>query len=181
MAPPAPVSPLAPAPLGDYGDGRGVGPSARTNKRPTHSMPLLELRKCAHCGRNTWQEFNSLPPPARSYWQCRECGEQKEVPPVSCDVTQLLRRARIQTRDACADVHIVQITRKGAHLRLDPDFPIHLQVGDRLLFNAHLQPFGELAHYLPATVRWEKDHDCGITFARPLSLPLGGIMCIIKN
>lgn len=144
-------------------------------------MPLLESRNCPHCGGNTWQEFISEPPPASSYWRCRKCGGQIEIPPVSYDVSQLLSRGRVQTRDICVDAHVVNITREGAHIRFDPETAIPLRPGDRLLFNAHLQPFGELAHYLPATVAWIQGQDCGVTFVRPLSFPPGHIACIVKE
>jgi|GEM_PF-3972993 len=144
-------------------------------------MPLLESRKCPHCGCNTWQEFISSPPPTPSHWRCRKCGGQIAVPPVSCNISQLLCRGRVQTRDLSTDVHVVAINREGAQLRFDPETTMQLQEGDRLLFNAHLQPFGELAHYLPATVSWMRGRDCGITFVRPLSVPPGDITYIIKN
>lgn len=144
-------------------------------------MALIELKKCPHCGHNTWQEFVSLSPPASSYWRCRECGERREAPRVCVGDDAILHRARIQTQITCANVCIVDISRSGARLRFDPDFPLTLAVGDRVLFNAQLQPFGELSHYLPAVVRWEKGKECGIALERPLSMAMADIMCIIKN
>jgi DNA-directed RNA polymerase subunit RPC12/RpoP len=144
-------------------------------------MSLIQYRNCPHCGHGTWQEFVSLLPPAPSYWRCRECGDRRDAKRVSLGDEVLLPVGRIQTERACADVYLVDIGRGGARLRLPSEFPIPLTVGDRLLFNAKLQPFGELSRSLPATVRWRQGTDCGIAFARPLDLSDNDIMRIVKH
>jgi len=93
----------------------------------------------------------------------------------------LLHRGRVQTQTICMDVCIVNISRGGARLRYDPEVGQAPAVGERLLFNAQLQPFGELSRYRPSTVRWSKDTEFGLAFDHPLSLSVPDIMCIIKH
>jgi hypothetical protein len=143
-------------------------------------MALIIQKRCAHCGRGTWQEFVAMTPPAPSFWRCRECGERREAPRVMVSENTLLHRGRIQAKAFCAEVSILDIGPGGAKLRLDPDIPNPLSVGERLLFNALLQPFGELSRYLPGAIRWEKGQAFGLAFAHPLSLPADDISCIIK-
>lgn len=143
-------------------------------------MALIELKKCPHCGRNTWQEFVPLSPPAASYWRCRECGDHRDAPRVCVPTDALMHRGRVQTQTMCMDVCIVNISRGGARLRYDPGVGAAPAPGDKLLFNAQLQPFGELSRYLPGTVRWSNGTEFGLSFDRPLSLAVADIMCIIK-
>ncbi len=76
---------------------------------------------------------------------------------------------------------IVDISRVGARLRWDGEAFVRTRPGERLLFNPQLQPFGELAHYLPGIVRWVKDLEFGLSFEHPLSLSASDIMRIVKN
>jgi len=144
-------------------------------------MALIEMKRCPHCGRNTWQEFVPISPPAPSYWRCRECGERREAPRVCVPDDALLHRGRVQTQTMCMDVCIVNISRGGARLRYDPEVGQTPFIGERLLFNAQLQPFGELSRYRPSTVRWCKNAEFGLAFDHPLSLSVPDIMCIIKH
>ena len=74
------------------------------------------------------------------------------------------------------DVCIVNISRGGARLRYDPEVGQTPFIGERLLFNAQLQPFGELSRYRPSTVRWCKNAEFGLAFDHPLSLSVPDIM-----
>lgn len=171
---------LHPAGVGAKGkndDPDATGPDAT---RPD-AMALLEMKKCAHCGHNTWQEFVPLSPPAPSYWRCRECGERREAARVCLCEHDLLHQGRIQTETACLNVCIVNISQNGACLRLDDDAQLPARTGDQLLFNAQLQPFGELSQYQRATVRWLRGQDFGLHFDRPLSLTSTDLRRIIKN
>ena len=144
-------------------------------------MALIEFKRCPHCGKPTWQEFVPQAPPAVSYWRCRDCGDRRDATRVSVANGALLSRGRVQTEHMCADVLIIDISRRGVRVRCDEDLPITVHLGQRLLFNPQLQPFGELAHYLPGLVRWIRGMEFGICFEQPLSISTSDIMRIVKN
>jgi DNA-directed RNA polymerase subunit RPC12/RpoP len=144
-------------------------------------MALLEYKRCSHCGKTTWQEFIPQAPPASSYWRCRDCGDRRDALRISVGNGAELNRGRVQTEEICADVLIVDISRRGARLRCDDDLPVRVSLGQRLLFNPQLQPFGELAHYQSGVVRWIRDNEFGICFERPLAVSPGDITRIVKN
>ncbi len=144
-------------------------------------MSLLELKKCHHCGKHTWQEFVPQAPPGCSFWRCRDCGDRRTAMRVSVGETALLNRGRLQTEHVCADVLILDISPTGARLRCDEDVPVSVRPGEQVLFNPQLQPFGELAHYIPSLVRWSKGLEFGIRFNRSLTLSASDIMRIVKN
>ncbi len=144
-------------------------------------MALIEFKRCPHCGKATWQEFVPQAPPADSYWRCRDCGERRDAERISVGSGALLHRGRVQTEEICADVLIVDISRRGARLRSDADLPVRVYLGQRLLFNPQLQPFGELAHYQAGIVRWQNGDEFGICFERALALSSLDITRIVKN
>jgi len=144
-------------------------------------MSLIELKRCPHCGKTTWQEFVPQAPPAPSYWRCRDCGDRRDAERVCVGQSALLNRGRVQTEQVCADVLIVDISRRGAKLRCDEDLPVTVRMGERVLFNPQLQPFGELARYQPSIVRWISNGEFGISFEHPLSVSSNDIMRIVKN
>ncbi|WP_428566752.1 MAG: PilZ domain-containing protein [Solidesulfovibrio sp. DCME] len=144
-------------------------------------MALIEFKRCPHCGKPTWQEFIPQAPPALSYWRCRDCGERRDAERISVGNGALLNRGRVQTEEVCADVLIVDISRRGARLRCHEDLPVRVHLGQRLLFNPQLQPFGELARYQAAIVRWLKNDEFGICFERPLAVSHLDITRIVKN
>jgi DNA-directed RNA polymerase subunit RPC12/RpoP len=144
-------------------------------------MALLEYRNCPRCGHSTWQEFTPLADADSSYWRCRDCGDRRAAKRVRIDETALLHRGRLQTATVCADVLIRDISRDGARLCLDEDMPVELAVDQTVAFNPQLQPFGELAHYIPSVVRWIKGYEFGLLFTRPLAISSGDIRRIVKN
>lgn len=144
-------------------------------------MALIEYRRCPRCGKTTWHEFTPQSPPAASYWRCRDCGERRDAARVSVGFGAQLNRGRVQTEYLCADVFIVDISRLGARVRCDEMLPVAVHMGQRVLFNPRLQPFGELAHYQPGLVRWIREMEFGLCFERPLSLSNADILRIVKN
>jgi hypothetical protein len=144
-------------------------------------MALIEYRHCPHCGKTTWQEFVPQLSSACSYWRCRDCGDRRKAKRISISDSDLLHRGRLQTEMTCADVFIVDISRSGAKLRLDEEMPISLHLDQTVLFNPQLQPFGELAQYIPSLVRWMDGPEFGLLFPRPLTISTGDIMRIVKN
>lgn len=144
-------------------------------------MALIEMKTCPHCGRHAWQEFVPKAAPACSFWRCRECGNRREARRLCLDQSALLPRSRIQTEHLCTDVLLVDIGRMGARLRCPEGRPIPLHPDERVLFNPHLQPFGELSRYTAAIVRWIRSPDFGVRFAHPLSASSSEIMRIVKN
>lgn len=144
-------------------------------------MALIEFKRCPQCGKTTWQEFIPQAPPALSYWRCRDCGDRREAVRVSVGNGAQLYRGRVQTEDVCADVLIVDISRRGARLRCHDDLPVRVSMGQRILFNPQLQPFGELAHYQAGFVRWIHGDEFGICFEHSLSLSPSDITRIVKN
>lgn len=144
-------------------------------------MSLIEFKRCSSCNKPTWQEFVTLASPACSYWRCRECGEHHDAPRINLSPGCWYTRGRVQIEDVCADVFILDISRTGARLRGYDRRPIQVHMGEHLLFNPKLQPFGELAHFHPGIVRWKKDPEFGICFEEPLPLPACDIARIVKN
>lgn len=144
-------------------------------------MSLLEFSRCSHCGKVTWQEFVTQIHPGSSYWRCRDCGERRNAARICVGDDATLNPGRIQTSQLCANVLVVDISRLGARLRAEADSPVAVRRGDRLLFNPQLQPFGELAHYHGAIVRWINGTDFGIGFERPLRISEGDMTRIIKH
>ncbi len=144
-------------------------------------MALLEFKRCPHCGKTTWQEFVPQAPPAPSYWRCRDCGDRRDAARISVGSGAVLNRGRIQTDTVCADVLLVDISRRGVRLRSHDDLPVTVHLGQRVLFNPQLQPFGELAHYHAGIVRWANGDEFGICFERPLDISTDDITRIVKN
>lgn len=144
-------------------------------------MALIRNRQCPHCGKTTWQEFVPRADADASYWLCRDCGDRRTAQRVSLGQAALLHRGRLQTARICADVLILDISRTGARLHRDEDMPIDIQAEQELLFNPKLQPFGELAQYIPSVVRWIEGETFGLSFLRPLTLSPGDILRIVKN
>ncbi|MHC1788612.1 PilZ domain-containing protein [Solidesulfovibrio sp.] len=144
-------------------------------------MALIKHRQCPHCGKTTWQEFVPQADSDRSYWLCRDCGDRRMAERVSLGQTALLHRGRVQTRRTCATVLILDISRSGARLHRDEDMPVEIHTDLELLFNPQLQPFGELAQYIPSIVRWIEGETFGLSFLRPLALSPGDILRIVKN
>ncbi|EFL49411.1 type IV pilus assembly PilZ [Solidesulfovibrio fructosivorans JJ]] len=144
-------------------------------------MALIEFKRCPHCGKPTWQEFIPQAPPAASYWRCRDCGDRRDAKRIRVGNGALLNHGRLQTEHLCADVLIIDISRRGTRVCCDEDLPITVHMDQRVLFNPQLQPFGELAHYQPGFVRWIRDMEFGICFEHPLSLSTSDITRIVKN
>lgn len=144
-------------------------------------MSLIEYKRCPHCGKITWQEFIPQAPPAASYWRCRDCGDRRTAERISVGDAAGLTRGRLQTEAVCADVIIVDISPRGVRLRSDDNLPVHVAMGQRVLFNPQLQPFGALAHYQAGIVRWLHGEEFGICFEHPLPLSNLDIMRIVKN
>ena len=144
-------------------------------------MALLEHRNCPHCGKAAWQEFVPQADPAASHWRCRDCGERRAAKRVHLGRAAVLHRGRVQTPRVCAAVLIIDISRDGAKLCQDEDMPFTVAADQRLLFNPQLHPTGELAQYLPATVRWTQGAEFGLEFDRPLAVSPGEIRRIVKN
>lgn len=144
-------------------------------------MALIEYRQCSHCGKITWQEYVPQVCSDQSYWLCRDCGDRRSAKRICVGDSALLHRGRLQTEGTCADVLIIDISRNGAKLRLDDEMPITIRCDQVVLFNPKLQPFGELAQYIPCLVRWVDGAEFGLLFKRPLALASGDIMHIVKN
>lgn len=144
-------------------------------------MALIESRRCPACGRTSWQEYVPQLASASSYWRCRDCGNRRQAERITIEENALLGRSRLQADRLCADVHLVDICRRGVRVRCGQRVLAALSMEQHVLFNPQLQPFGELARFLPGVVRWMKEKECGICFTCPLSLAAADIRCILKR
>lgn len=142
-------------------------------------MPLVEMRKCEECGKMAWHELIDCGPPSPCYWKCRECGERRGSPRIALDPDYALHRGRIQTETQAAVVQVVDISVRGARLRLTGDDEFHLEPGLKLLFNAELQPVGPLGVFHMATVKWASQSEFGIAFHKPLFASAADLACVI--
>jgi len=144
-------------------------------------MPLVELRKCAECGKTAWHELVDRGPPGPCFWRCRECGDRRTAQRVALSQEHALHRGHVQTQRQAAQVHIVDISVLGARLRFveEDGFPVAKK--DKILFNAGLQPVGPLAEFHMATVRWVDGDDFGIAFQKPLFASACDLSCIVKG
>ncbi|MHC1789929.1 PilZ domain-containing protein [Solidesulfovibrio sp.] len=142
-------------------------------------MPLVEMRKCSECDKMAWHELIDCGSPAPCYWKCRECGGRRTSPRITLDPDYALHRGRIQTENHAAVVHLVDISVRGARLRLAGGDVFAVQPGLVLLFNADLQPVGPLGVFHRATVRWVNLDEFGIAFAKPLLASAADLSCAI--
>ena len=144
-------------------------------------MPLVELRKCAACGKSAWHELVDRGPPAPCFWRCRECGERRSAKRVSFCADDALHRGHVQTRHQAAEVHIIDLSELGARLRFVEAKGFPVAEHDKILFNAGLQPVGPLGEFRMATVRWVEDDEFGIAFEKPLFTSPNDLSCVVKG
>lgn len=143
-------------------------------------MPLVEFRKCPHCGAMTWHEMIDGGPPLPCYWQCRGCGERRSAKRIALGEDYALHRGRVQTENRAAQVQIVDISVHGARLRFAGKDAFALHRNETVLFNAGLQPIGPLGVFQRATVRWVDRTDFGIVFNTPLAACATDLSCVVK-
>ena len=144
-------------------------------------MPLVELRKCAECGKTAWHELVDRGPPAPCYWRCRACGDRRSAKRVAFCAEDALHRGHVQTQHQAAEVYIVDISVHGARLRFVEDDGFPVAEKDQILFNAGLRPVGPLAEFHMAAVRWVDGGDFGIAFNNPLSASPSDLSCVLKG
>ena len=144
-------------------------------------MPLVELRKCAECGRTAWHELVDQGPPAPCSWRCRECGDRRSAKRVCLSDDHALHRGHVQTQNQAAAVHILDLSVLGARLRFvaGDGFPVAKR--DKILFNAGLQPVGPLGEFHLATVRWTANDEFGIAFQKALFASAADLSCVVKG
>ena len=144
-------------------------------------MPLLKHATCSECGKTAWHEFVARGAAGECCWVCRECGNQRSAPRVSLGPQYGKRQGKIQTSTASNEVNIVNLSVLGARLELVEEEVLQLKRGDRILFNAKLQPVGPLGEYRRATVRWTKGSEIGVAFTPPILASASDLTRIIKN
>ncbi|KHK03365.1 PilZ domain-containing protein [Desulfovibrio sp. TomC] len=144
-------------------------------------MPLVELKKCAECGKTGWHELVDHGPPTTSFWRCRACGDRRAAERIRLSEEYALHRGHVQKPTRAAQVQILDLSVLGARLRLSGEEDFSVAQKDKVLFNAGLQPVGPLGVFHMATVRWVKDDEFGIAFQKPLLACAADLLCMIKG